>query len=80
MLANPDWRRDSGWAWRWHDTLNLAWPDDRSWFVASEIDFDSTVVGGSRELVDRVLASGLETAEIGADADLSWEGDHVNRP
>ncbi|GAB2462323.1 hypothetical protein HD599_000926 [Conyzicola lurida] len=80
MLADPDWRRESGWAWRWRDTLNLAWPDDHSWFVASEIDFDSTVVGGSRELVDRVLASGLEAAEIDADADLSWEGDPVNRP
>ena len=77
-LRDPGWREASGWAWRWSDTLNLAWPDDRSWFVASEIDFDSTVVGGSRALVDRVLASDLETAEVDQTSDLSWEGDLVN--
>jgi hypothetical protein len=77
-LRDPHWREASGWAWRWSETLNLAWPDDRSWFVASEIDFDSTIVGGSRALIDRVLASGLETAEVGPASDLSWEGDLIN--
>jgi hypothetical protein len=77
-LRDPHWREASGWAWRWSETLNLAWPDDRSWFVASEIDFDSTIVGGSRALIDRVLASGLETVEVGPASDLSWEGDLIN--
>ena len=77
-LRDPVWPKASGWAWRWSETLNLAWPDDHSWFVASEIDFDSTIVGGSRELVDRVLASGLETAEVGETSDLSSKGDRVN--
>ena len=40
---------------------SLFWPADRSWCVASEIDFDSTIVAGSAELVAAVLASpGLE--------------------
>ena len=78
ILRDPDWPRASGWAWRWRHTLNLAWPDDRSWFVASEIDFDSTIVGGSRELIDRVLASDLETSEVAATSDLSSEGDRLN--
>jgi len=47
--------------------------------VASEIDFDSTVVGGSRELIARVLSSGLEAAEVTAASDFSWEGDRINR-
>ena len=34
--------------------------------------------GGSRALVDRVLASDLETAEVDQTSDLSWEGDLVN--
>jgi hypothetical protein len=34
---------------------NLWWPDDRAWCVASEIDFRSTYVGGSRALIDRVF-------------------------
>ena len=77
-LREPDWRRNSGWATIWDETLNLAWPDDRSWFIASEIDFDSTIVGGSRALIDRVLASELETAEVTETSDLSSEGDLVN--
>jgi hypothetical protein len=34
---------------------NLWWPDDHAWCVASEIDFRSTYLGGSRALIDRVL-------------------------
>ena len=33
----------------------LWWPDDRAWCVASEVDFHSTYVGGSRRLIDRLL-------------------------
>jgi hypothetical protein len=34
---------------------NLFWPQDRSWFVATEIDLDSTYVGGSQRLVKELL-------------------------
>lgn len=33
----------------------LWWPEDHAWCVASEIDFHSTYVGGSRDLIQRVL-------------------------
>lgn len=36
---------------------SLIWPADRSWFLASEIDFDSTLVGGTKDLADAILAS-----------------------
>jgi len=77
-LCDPQWRRHSDWPTGGRDALNLAWPDDRSWFVASEIDFDSTVVGGTRELIDRVLTSTLEAAEVTETSDLSSEGDTIN--
>ena len=77
-LTEPGWRKASGWAWFWDETANLAWPDDRSWFVLSEIDFDSTVVGCSADAADRILQSGLEAALITGDADLTFTGDHVN--
>jgi hypothetical protein len=35
---------------------NLWWPDDRSWCVASEIDFPYTYVGGSKPLIEDILA------------------------
>jgi hypothetical protein len=34
---------------------NLFWPDDRSWCAATEIDLDSTYVGGSAWLIREVL-------------------------
>jgi hypothetical protein len=34
---------------------NLFWPVDHAWCVASEIDFDSTLVGGPTELIDVIL-------------------------
>lgn len=36
---------------------NLWWPDDRTWCVASEIDFHSTYVGGSVALIEQLLES-----------------------
>jgi len=57
---------------------NLWWPADHAWFVVSEIDFDSTVVAGSRALVDAILASTLEALEVTAETDLSSLGDTVN--
>jgi hypothetical protein len=35
---------------------NLWWPDDREWFVATEVDFAWTYVGGPESLIERVLA------------------------
>jgi hypothetical protein len=58
---------------------NLLWPEDRSWCVATEIDFDSTLVAGPQALVDAVLAEpGLEAWPVGPDDDLTHEGDRVN--
>lgn len=59
----------------------LIWPADRSWVVASEIDWDSTIVAGSRALVEDVLADKrFEAFEVGEDADLTYEGDTINPP
>lgn len=58
------------------------WPSDRAWYLASEVDFDSTIVGGSRALVDELLRLGdtdaAEVLEISIDADLTTEGDRLN--
>lgn len=31
------------------------WPDDRRWFASSDIDASSTYIGGSKELIERIL-------------------------
>jgi hypothetical protein len=52
---------------------NLWWPDDRAWCVATEIDLDSTYVGGSgaliRELLDdsRFEALQVESSDVRGD-------------
>lgn len=58
----------------------LVWPVSRAWFVASEIDFDSTLVGGDENLIAAVLASPqLEAWRIGRNARLTFDADQVNR-
>ena len=55
------------------------WPTDHSWFVASEIDFDSTLIGCSSDLRDALLRTEqLELLEVPPEADLSEAGDIIN--
>ncbi|HWK91361.1 MAG TPA: hypothetical protein VNR17_03770 [Luteimicrobium sp.] len=81
-LVDGSWMRTSGLGW--HGGLpgaspNLVWPADLAWCVATEIDCDSTLVGGSRALVDAICADdALEAFEVREDDDLTWTGDTVN--
>jgi hypothetical protein len=34
---------------------NLMWPEDRRWVMASEIDFNATLIAGERELIEAVM-------------------------
>lgn len=43
----------------WTQSPSLFWPADRTWCVATEIDADSTLVGGSTEAIDAVLAASV---------------------
>jgi hypothetical protein len=40
----------------WFEGPQLWWPEDRSWCVATDIDLDSTYIGGSRALIERLLS------------------------
>ncbi|OIQ83264.1 hypothetical protein GALL_349440 [mine drainage metagenome] len=58
---------------------NLFWPADRALCVASEIDFDSTVVGGSAALIDELLRSpDLEAWPLRPDDSLAVDADEVD--
>lgn len=88
-LAGDGWELDVPWRDRISEeygfpptaqTPSLVWPADRSWVWVSEIDFDSTVVGGSPELVAAIVADPrLEAFEIPAGARLTDDSDEVNR-
>ena len=59
---------------------SILWPEDRAWVFVSEIDYDSTIVAGSAELIAEICADDrLEAFPIPEDAELTWESDEVNR-
>jgi hypothetical protein len=63
----------------WREAPQLIWPADRSWLVVSEVDFDSTLVGGSRELVEALVACPeLEVYEVEPDTSLAAFADKIN--
>lgn len=81
--------QDVDWVHRvpWHHAAwspqspNLLWPADHAWVLVSEIDFDSTVVAGSRELIAALVQDpNIEALPLREGADLSWDADDLNRP
>lgn len=64
----------------WPQSPNLFWPVDRTWCVASEIDFDSTLVGGPVRLIDAILNTPeLDAWPITADDSLAYDADEINQ-
>jgi hypothetical protein len=58
---------------------NLWWPHDRAWFVATEIDFAWTYVGGSESLIEAVLTTdGIEALRTELTAKPFVDGDTIN--
>ena len=58
--------------WIEHQTANLAWPADRSWCLATEIDTEATYVAGSNELISAILDEpGLEAVPALLDETLA---------
>lgn len=63
-----EWRYDEAAGtpeWPSFQSPNMIWPQDRAWFAATEVDFDSTLVGGPVELVRAILEHpDLEVFEV----------------
>jgi hypothetical protein len=58
---------------------NLFWPDDHAWCVATEIDLDSTYVGGSTRLIADLLADDrLEALRVEVTDEVWAISDDVN--
>ncbi|MBE1514113.1 hypothetical protein [Nesterenkonia halotolerans] len=82
-FSDPDWPARAPWAEhpQWVQSPSLLWPDDHSWVLATEIDCDSTLVAGTSELIGELMQTpGLEVLLIRTNADLTWDGDGLNRP
>ncbi|UNK46631.1 hypothetical protein [Arthrobacter sulfonylureivorans] len=79
----------SGWpnGAAWHDgsaipqSPSIVWPDDHSWVLVTEIDWDSTIVAGSWELIGALVSDPtIEALPIREGANLRWDSDNENRP
>lgn len=72
-------RHSSDTDWIVRDAPNLIWPGGGSWFVASEVDFDSTLVGGGIELIKALVESpDLEVWEVEPADSLAADADKIN--
>lgn len=82
-FTDPAWTLTAPWHHdpRWPQSPSLLWPEDRSWVLVTEVDFDSTVVAGSSALVaELVEAPGVEALQISEGARLTWDADGLNLP
>jgi hypothetical protein len=75
---------DMGWHWPpigfEPQSPSLLWPANQSWCVSTEIDFDSTLVGGTEDLINAILtATGLDAWPVEPDDDLTAFADVLNR-
>lgn len=87
-FADPDWVAFVPWSDKIAEERgfppraqhpSLIWPADQAWILVSEIDFDSTVVGGSRALIAALCADErVEALPIAEGANLQWDADEVN--
>jgi hypothetical protein len=60
------------------ESPSLVWPDDRAWVLVTEVDYDSTIVGGTPGLVRALCADPrLEALPIREGADLGWDADEA---
>lgn len=58
---------------------NLFWPADRAWCAASEIDFDSTLLGGTLEVVNAILqAPQFDSWPVQPDDSPAHDADRFN--
>lgn len=62
-----------------YQSASIWWPDDRSWCVVTEVDFETTYIGGTRACIEAILAEpGLESLEIDPAQGITWFSDDVN--
>lgn len=83
FYTDPEWVNCVPWhhSPQWPQSPSILWPADRSWVMVSDVDFDSTVVAGSRELIAALVQDpAVEALALGEGADLTWDADVPNRP
>ena len=69
-FVTPDWVARAPWVDNvWNEqSPSILWPEDHTWVLATEVDYDSTIIAGSKELIEALLITEeLEVFEIASD-------------
>jgi hypothetical protein len=62
-----------------HLAASLWWPDDHAWCVATDIDLDSTYIGGSESCIEELLSNpALEAAPVTSSTGITADSDKLN--
>jgi hypothetical protein len=65
--------------WGHWDSVNIWWPEDRKWCVATDIDLDSTYVGGSEACIEALVNDAwFEVLLTTSDAPVYTAADTLN--
>jgi hypothetical protein len=75
VFTDPSWAADAPWTREGErpQSPSILWPEDRAWVLVTEIDYDSTIVAGSLDLVTDLLREpAVEALPIPEGAFLSW--------
>jgi hypothetical protein len=63
----------------WWQSPTLWWPDDRAWCVETEVDLESTYVGGTRACIAELVGRpDLEAVTVQPADGVTWASDEVN--
>ena len=63
------------------ESPSVIWPADRAWYVATDVDQDSTYVGGSRGLILALMADPrLEVWQVAPTDPITGDSDSINSP
>ncbi len=81
---------DTSFGYQWYETVaehrpeayrspSLWWPDDRTWCVATDVDLDTSYLGGSQACVDALVGDDeLEVLEVTANQLVTVDADTIN--
>lgn len=85
VLGRPKKHQDSHDWVQWQREHGLVqspswwWPEDRAWVVHSEVDYDSTLIGGTRALANELVGDpDLECLEVTPTTSLMVHADQLN--
>jgi hypothetical protein len=89
LFADPEWPRRVPWKdpgleeggfERIAPSPSILWPTDRSWVVVTDVDWDSTIVGGDSDAIALLCTRpDVEALVLPAGSSLQWDADEVNR-